>query len=142
MSYLKRPEQYDPSKRSLLGFLAMAAEGDLRNALAKIKRRTKIEVSMENVDLQVPDGNNDVGSALDIDEEQIRGGIQALFPDPLDQSMASLVLEGERSTKAYAQVLGIEGLPLAEQRVEVKRHKDRIKKKLERYGKEIRRKRK
>ena len=34
-SYLRRPEQYDPTRRGLLGFLGMAAEGDLKNALAK-----------------------------------------------------------------------------------------------------------
>lgn len=141
MSYLKRPEQYDPSKRGLLGFLVMAAEGDLRNALAKHRRRRNIEMPMEDVDLQIPDGNDQVttlASGLDTDEEAIRRALHALFPDPRDLKMAGLVLDGERSVSAFAQVLAVERLPLGEQRREVKRHKDRIKKKLERYGQSIR----
>src|SRR5207249_9166294 len=43
ISYIKQPTQFDPAKRGLFGFLIMAAEGDLRNALAKTARRKRRE---------------------------------------------------------------------------------------------------
>lgn len=142
LSYLKRPEQYDPAKRGLLGFLTMAAVGDLRNALAKWHRRKEMEVPLEDVDLEAAAGNMQVGphdSAGDVDLEEIRSGVSALFDDPRDRRLAELVLEGERSVKAFARILKLENLSIDEQRREVKRHKDRIKKRLERYGQGIRR---
>jgi RNA polymerase sigma-70 factor (ECF subfamily) len=46
-------------------------------------------------------------------------------------------MAGERKTEAFAKVLEIESKSPEEQRREVKRHKDRIQKRLERYGKAI-----
>ncbi len=143
-SYLKRPEQYDPARRGLLGFLAMAAEGDLKNALAKRQSRREMEVSLDDVDLETVGGNRVVGpaeAAGEVDLDKIRSGVSALFDDPRDRQLAELVLEGERSIEVCARILGLEGLPIVEQRREVKRHKDRIKKRLERYGESIRRRR-
>ena len=142
-SYLRRPDQYDPNKRGLLGFLSMAAEGDLKNALAKWHRRNEMEITLDHVDLEVVARNNVVGPAgadADVDLNEIRSGVNALFDDPRDRQVAELMLDGERSTKPFARLLGLEGLPVPEQRREVKRHKDRIKKRLARYGQTVRRK--
>ena len=141
-SYLRRPKQYDPTKRGLVGYLSMAAEGDLKNALAKQHRRKERELPLDDVDLEVVAGNRvletgDSPSEIDLDE--IRTGVNALFYDPRDRQLAELVLEGERSIKLFARILGVENLPIDEQRREVKRHKDRIKKRLERYGQNTRR---
>ncbi len=143
-SYLRRPGQYDPTRRGLLGFLAMAAEGDLKNALAKLHRRKKMEVPLDDVDLDAAAGNRMVGPgdpAGEVDLDEIRTGVSALFDDPRDRQLADLVLEGERSIEPFARILRLEGLPIDEQRREVKRHKDRIKKRLERYGQGIRHRR-
>jgi hypothetical protein len=51
---------------------------------------------------------------------------------PSEQSVLDLLLSGERSTAAYAAVLGLAERPADEQAREVKRVKDRIKKRLER----------
>src|SRR5262245_43764268 len=56
-SYIKRPRQFDPEKRGLLGFLVMAAQGDLRNALARTRRQRHGEVPFESVELQIESGN-------------------------------------------------------------------------------------
>ncbi len=142
-SYLRRPEQYDPARRGLLGFLAMAAEGDLKNALAKQHRREVIEVSLGDVDLEAVAGNRIGGPGGDptreVDLEELRRGVDALFDDPRDRQIAELVLDGERSTEQFARLLGLQSLRADEQRREVKRHKDRIKKRLDRYGQSIRR---
>ena len=43
MSYMKAPDQYDPLKMKLRGYLEMAAEADLQNILDKEKRRREHE---------------------------------------------------------------------------------------------------
>jgi RNA polymerase sigma-70 factor (ECF subfamily) len=122
----------------------MAAEGDLKNALAKLRRRKEKEITLDDVDLEAADGNRMEGpgdAAGEMDVDDIRSGVRRLFPDPRDRQVADLVLDGERSIEPFARLLGLEGLPVDERRREVKRHKDRIKKRLERYGQGIRHRR-
>ena len=59
--------------------------------------------------------------------------MRRLFPNPLDQALLDLLEQGERSTERFAAALGLGGQSVQEQRAEVKRRKDRIKKKLRRY---------
>src|SRR5947199_2443445 len=44
VDFVKHPERFDPSKRSLGGYLRMAAEGDLLNAVEREARRRRREV--------------------------------------------------------------------------------------------------
>jgi hypothetical protein len=67
--------------------------------------------------------------------DAVRLTLKALFVDPNDRAAARLVLDEERSTQRYARLWGLESLPADDQRREVKRRKDRIKKVLERHGK-------
>ncbi len=54
-----------------------------------------------------------------------------------ERRVMDLMLDGERKTRVYAEALGLSGLPAAEQKREIKRVKDRLKKRLERtWGKE------
>jgi RNA polymerase sigma-70 factor (ECF subfamily) len=137
LSYIKRPTQFDPTKRGLFGFLVMAAEGDLRNALAKTARRTRNEVSLEDVELPDTSGKEKregPGPQARIVAQRIHLRIGTLFSDPKDREAVELLIEGERSTAAFAKLWGLEGLPAKDQAREVKRHKDRIKKTLQRHG--------
>jgi RNA polymerase sigma-70 factor (ECF subfamily) len=138
LSYIKRPAQFDPSKRGLFGYLLMAADCDLRNALAKVRRLRRKEICVEDVELEALAGKeqvkgNDLETRLDL--KKMQEMIVGLFIDPKDREMAELILGGERSTETFVTVLGLGGRSLDKQRNEVKRHKDRIKKRLERYGK-------
>jgi DNA-directed RNA polymerase specialized sigma24 family protein len=138
MSYIKRPAQFDPDKRTLMGFLVMAAEGDLRNALAKVKRGRQKEISLEDVDLWGVAGNSEIeagNSETEPEREKLRQALPMIFEDPKDLAMVELMMSGERTTEAFAEVLKLQHLPVEQQRREVKRHKDRLKKRLERYGK-------
>jgi hypothetical protein len=142
ISYIKRPAQYDPQKRGLFGFLLMSAEGDLRNALARAKRRRGREVGFDSVELETGPRNIPIDT-IELSEEAdaVRRTLNTLFADPKDCVAAALVLDGERSTESYVGIWGLESLPAEEQKREVKRRKDRIKKVLERHGKGIRGKR-
>src|SRR5687768_16136890 len=73
-SYIRRPEQFDPAKGELLPFLLMAADRDLRNALAKQRRRRGKEILSDDVELEAIAGKKGIGSsdpALAIDVERI-----------------------------------------------------------------------
>lgn len=136
IEYVRQPGGYDPAAgRALDAHLAMAAERNLLNLLRSEGRRKRREQSTaadhsgpgggEPVELVCPAGNalsNE--SAKERDDERRR--LLALFADPGDRRVLELRLAGERSTAAYAAVLGVERLPAAEQRVRVKRVKDRI----------------
>ena len=138
MSYIKRPAQFDPARRTLIGFLVMAADGDLRNALAKEKRRRQKEISLEVVELGAAGGNSTVdeeNSKAENEREKLRQVLPRIFEDPKDLAMVELIFSGERKTTAFVEVLQLRHLPVEQQRREVKRHKDRLKKRLERYGK-------
>ena len=140
MDYSKRPEQFDPTQRGLFGFLVMAAEGDLKNALAKIVRRQKKEIQLEPVEVDERGGNTrDRTDELDerIDFERMRDALDALFDDPKDRAVVRLIMEGERATEVFAQVLELEALPEDQQRTEVKKNKDRVKKRLQRHRGDI-----
>ena len=139
ISYIKQPTQFDPAKRSLFGFLVMAAEGDLRNALAKTTRRKRREISIEDVELAGSGGKEsletpDLVTRLDV--RRIHSKIGELFPDPRDREAVQLLIEGERATEAFAKVWGIDRLPTKDRASQVKRNKDRIKKMLHRHGEE------
>ncbi|MFZ5448916.1 MAG: hypothetical protein ACOZFS_09810 [Thermodesulfobacteriota bacterium] len=138
MSYIKRPAQFDPTKKTLIGFLFMAAAGDLRNALAKDKRLRQKEISLEDVELEVAAGNYGTeaeNSETEPAKDRLKQELPRIFPDPKDLAMVELILAGERTTAAFVEVLQLQHLPMDQQRRQVKRHKDRLKKRLERYGK-------
>src|SRR5262249_2403016 len=48
---MKHPEKFDPNKKSLWGFLRMAAQGDSKNLLARERRRHRKQSSLDDVQL-------------------------------------------------------------------------------------------
>lgn len=154
MSYVTRPEQYDPQRApgGLFSYLLMSACGDLLNALPRIEKHRHV-APLSLVELPA-DGRN-TGIALvgagTASAGTDRDGAHAEPPeDPVDEQMMETKLAllqseperkvlrhleaGEHRTAVFAEDLGIASLPLSEQRQEVKRAKDMIKKRLERAG--------
>ncbi len=133
LKYFNDPTRYNPEKQSLEKFLIMDAEGDLKNALEKIKRKNKnidrsVELgekignsSMENEELNPIDQliNKE---ATDILEHKLKD----LFTNEKDIQLAHLMLSGERKSTEFAKILEIEHLEPEEQRSEIKKQKDRI----------------
>ncbi len=128
MSYIKNPKQFNPSKRGLLGYLQMAAEGDLRNILTRMKRKAQKEIFISDVELALHGGNIKIGKGIDESvitrqaHEKVYRIIDDLFDDDKDKKIAALMLQGERSTKVFAKLLGVESNSIQEQRRIVKRH--------------------
>lgn len=142
-AYVMNPHIYNPDRSSLFNFLLMAADRDLRNLWAAEKRRLKhevIDLDRDESDVALNGSEAELvderanPDRLDLDQDELKARIQQVLPDPRDQEMLALMMEGERRTEAFAQILGITSLPPAEQRTVVKRHKDRIKQRLRRAG--------
>ena len=154
ISYLKHPQTYDPTKKSLVGYLKMAARRDLLNVLDSQQRRRRREVSYDVIQSRSDQTDKDVelleeSSELinerelleklktthyepERDEPERTFVLEGISPGKIDQLLARLVINKVRETVYYSQVLDIVSLPITEQRALVKKHKDRIKKRLER----------
>lgn len=140
LDYTQRPHKYDPQRSQLRGYLLMLAQGDLRNELDRIRRWRKKVVPIEPVELTLPDRNSNFEGVVDtkIDAQEVLESVLQKIDEPMNRRILALMLHGERATSEYAQALGIQNLPEKEQRAIVKRHKDRIGRRLERLGEAIR----
>lgn len=148
VNHIKRPGQYQPAKRGLWGYLVMAATGDLLNAIEKERRTLSREKPVADVEHGLK-GRNKVmassGSKMDAEGPEYRACIEELraaadreFSDPREREVAELMIGGVSDVAVFADVLGIEHLPVDHQRAQVKRCKDRISKRLLRLGDRLR----
>jgi hypothetical protein len=142
LSLATSPEQYDPGRLSLAGYLRMAARGDLLNARRSAARRARWETSLADVELAQRAENSLVEGPADPAEavmpsQPLDSAILELLRATFrgrDRDVLTLILDGEHRTEVYAGVLGIGDLPQEVQAREVKRVKDRLKKQLRRLA--------
>ena len=132
--YFKNPRRYDPGRSGLMTYLRLAAKRDLQNLLRKESRHATGRTSLDSVEFDTSDGNDvaetvaDSLDALRLYDEMTQGMTTA------ERDVFFLMVEGERSTEAAAAALNIEHLAVRDQVREVKRVKDRIKKRIQRKG--------
>ncbi len=144
LDYVRRPESYRPERGPLLGFLTMAADRDLKNALARERRHRLRAVPLADVEHALPGGNE----VQEADEIELPPGVtraQALaelwrrVKDPRDRRVLELMMVDEvRENAVYARLLGITHLDHEQRDREVKRVKDRLKKVVRRLGEWLR----
>jgi RNA polymerase sigma-70 factor (ECF subfamily) len=128
-SYFDRPEKFNAAKQSLSGFLIMDAEADLKNALAKQRRlASKLEAIGSTDEGQLESETPELQLINHEAEIILQRELIALFGNETDVELANLVLQKERDTSVYADILKIAHLAVEEQQRQVKRHKDRVKK--------------
>lgn len=145
LGYFKNPQTYDPERNTLQRFLEIAAERDLINILVREKKHLETKKAPEDVELEEKFWNSITKETKTADGsllfEEAMGilnrELSTHFDNELDIKLAKLVISGERETTAFSVVLEIESLNIDKQREEVKRHKDRIKKVLERNEVEV-----
>lgn len=141
----KNPGSYRPDRKNdLYAYLRMAARGDLLNLLRSERRRAGHQASLEVVELSpklgkyLRDDAADPSLIVEASEGDAaaRADLAALIERISDglttgqQKVLELICNGERKNDRFAQALGLENLPLDEQRRAVKREKDRLKKRL------------
>lgn len=132
LGYFKKPQAFDPNKATLERFLHVAAERDLINMLDKedrAKKKIKIVELGDVLRNRTPEkGLNPVDAIIEKETNMANSGVlDQIFDNPTDIELATLVTQKVRETSSFVKVLGIEHLPPAKQKLEVKKHKDRIK---------------
>lgn len=142
LAYVQRPQAYDPGRLDLGAYLRMAAYRDLLNLLNKERRRQRGRTPWNVVEEGEEGGNlsgREEGPLAGLERaEEAEEGRQLLrqvserFTEA-ERQVLDLLLARERRTAAYAVVIGCAGLPGPEQEREVKRVKDRVIKRLERW---------
>jgi hypothetical protein len=139
--YLSDPGRFDPERAGLAGYLAMEVRGDVLNEFDSRRRRRQhewpaaelVELEPHGRDSSVEEEALDAVDPIGVSPAAVQAARLALGElDQVDRRMLEMMVEGLRSTTAYAAVLGISQLPVDVQRKAVKQHKDRLQKRLER----------
>ena len=147
LSYQSQPQQYDPDQLSLFAYFRMAVRGDTLNAIDKQNRQEKRLLNIEAFSVQEKLPPQDLLTDSGKLEEWLQEHTQlnkkeiinrlASNLDNEDEQILLLMLEGERDSGKYASAMGITHLDINQQRAEVKRAKDRLAKKLRRFGDQL-----
>ncbi|MCE9565537.1 MAG: hypothetical protein K8U57_26240 [Planctomycetes bacterium] len=125
----KSPSRYDPARLEFGAFLRLVAKRKMLNLVAKHLRRPKI-LSLEFVEEPVAHGNSSLDDSLSWDDPRLTAEESAL--DPTEAAVLELMRRGVREKAAFAKIPGFAPVPPNELAAEVKRCKDRIKKRLSR----------
>ncbi len=144
LNLIRSPEKYDPKRQTLEVYLRLSARGDLRNALEKERRQRKREVPLDRVELSPQAGKylgtmDDPSLRLLVAEELERGAdgipeaVRARL-SPVDLEALELLRRKVRGHEPYAALFGLLDLPVEEQRRVVNRHKERLRKAVQRAG--------
>jgi RNA polymerase sigma-70 factor, ECF subfamily len=141
LDYFTHPDRYDPSKRSLRGYLAMSAERDLQNLRQARQSRSRLlrEENPGELDDQARrqwEAGGDVADEIAEDEtaQALWEKAMAVARTDEERIVQRLRLEGERSTAVYAAALGWADLPFDEQQRRLYRVKDRLDQRFRRRG--------
>ena len=140
LTYVQSPQAYDPTRSDLASYLRMAARWDLANLLKREGKHHQGRVAWAVVEDAVEGGNllgaEDPSLPLERAEEtqEWQAFLETLAENftAEERNVLELMLAGEKKTGVYAKVLGMDGRPATEQEREVKKVKERIKKRLER----------
>jgi hypothetical protein len=139
IDYFGNPARFDPHRAGLFTYLRWLAKSRLLNLLAKQKNlsaREKfveleaVEPVYEMTDCEFADPE-DALARRELDDAMWRK-LRELFTDPIDLELTKLMMEGVRDTDRYAALLGLSSLPPEERASAIKRHKDRVKKTIQR----------
>ena len=144
VTYLADPSRYQPTQSSLVGWLVMQAHRDLINDYDSRPKRFERLWLVESALPVDPDTGEtprlgeqvpSFDTVPEIDGSTVLAAVREAFPDERDRRLIWLMcIEGSHSTEDTAEVLGLSGLPRAERTAEVRRHKDRVMRRLRRLG--------
>ena len=141
VDYFERPQQFDPQRGNLYAFLYLKAKSDILNALKPSKLDQSLLSLAELVELDDNQMVYGIELAEDMDIEQqvtnqlspVWSRLAEIIPGKTDLELVRLMMSGARETQLFAQILGINDLPADEQARQVKQHKDRLKKVIQRH---------
>lgn len=135
--YLRSPATYSPDRGRLGTFLTQIAK---HKAIDRIRARSaeaRREQEFSSL-VEVRESAPNEKMERSVEAQKLWQKIEQVVEDVRDRLALALILDGERSTDALADTLGVKAdTPLERQRA-VKRHRDRLMKILERVGEKLR----
>lgn len=138
VSLIEHPNQYDPSKGNIFGYLCMAIDGDAINRGRDLGNRKQI-FSAYVVEVQEIGGNTyETSPETRIDAMGILDKhLNEIVSEEGDMEVLRLILQEEREYEVYAAALQLTTRSADERAKEVKRRKDRIEKRLKRLKEKL-----
>jgi RNA polymerase sigma-70 factor, ECF subfamily len=136
LSYFNDPARFTPERGSLMAWLGACARHNLLDTLRQQNKHYKSEKVVELSEVEAVYQAEAENELLERSaDEGTMKRLSTLLPDPTDLRLALLMMEGIRETTVFAAVLKITELSPEEQQQIVKRHKDRLKKTIQRHYK-------
>lgn len=133
LEYLEQPARFSSGKGRLSSYLMDIAK---KRAIDRIRSRASSRRREEGyaavVELQAANPKEEMEVA--VEAKELWQKVEAAVPDERDRQAIKLILAGERSAEAFAEALGITGTSALDVRRQVKQHRDRLVKVLERLG--------
>ncbi|SEM43031.1 RNA polymerase sigma-70 factor, ECF subfamily [Stigmatella aurantiaca] len=139
LAYRKQPERYDPRKVHPFTYIMGVAKHKAADRFRSVQAQAQREKKQGDVELLLRTPNDPVERMET--SARVRQIVELLEKGKVlseqDQAMLRLVLTGESSTEELAKALRLPPMSKEDRRLEVKRHRDRLMKLLERFfGKE------
>lgn len=135
--YINSPSAYSPDRGRLCTFLTHIAKHkavDRIRARSAEARREQEFSSLVEVRESAPNEKMERSA----DAQRLWQKIEQVVQNERDRLALALILDGERSTDAIADALGIHASTQLERQRAVKRHRDRLLKILDRLGEKLR----
>lgn len=158
LEMIQHPHNYDPGKSAVLTYLSVIAYRRLIDSERREQRQTRL-FSLEtdrNSAGSVEDGEKSANTSLEAipkreqgsqeqlseaqmflenneERAQLKEVLHEIFPDARDRQAFELIAYGRTSTEELASIFNLQELSIVEKRKEVKRHRDRILKRVQRW---------
>lgn len=148
IALIVHPERYSPSRGSLINYLVHIGANKLKDQLRSYRRRANelavggtVELAEAEANAHGGDGTGewDAPAGADLLSPDVEALLVEILPEPQDRRIWELICDGRTAVADFAEVIGIDDLPPEEQRREVKRHRDRVQKRVFRRREEFRR---
>lgn len=138
LAYRKRPERYDPRKVHLFTYIMGVAKHKAVDRWRSVQAQAQRDKKQGDVELLLRTPKDQVERMETY--VRVRQLVDLLEEGKVlserDQAILRLFLIGEGSTEEVAKVLRLPPMSKEDRQLEAKRHRDRIMKLLERFGKE------
>lgn len=142
LALIRNPGMYRKGRGTLANLLVEIGKKKLIDEVRRITRREKRvttvggDVELEQEEAKHPLERMEGGEPLPREVEML---LREILPDERDRAVWELVCDGRTPVEEFAAVLGLAHLPYLQMKVEVKRHRDRVVKKVTRRREDFRR---
>lgn len=148
LALILHPERFDSKQGTLLNYLVRIGANKLSDQVRAYRRRSR-EVAMggaveleeleANAFSEGKGGRQDLLAEVPFLPPEVEALLETILPEPRDRRIWELICEGRTAVAEFAVVLEITHLSDEEQRREVKRHRDRVQKRVRRREEAFRR---